>query len=467
MKIAHIASEVYPFSKTGGLADVVSALPLSLKANGLECFVISPLYKNIINNFPLKKSKESIDIQVGTDIYNIQIFQYKKSGVHYIFLSNPYLFERDGLYTSNGKDYSDNCLRFGIFTKAALHFITNSIGTLDIIHCHDWQTALTAPLLKTEFQDIKAKVVFTIHNIAFQGIFDFSELSKLNLDTWLFGFGGFEYYGKANLMKCAIIKSDAVTTVSPTYANEIQTPELGYGLEGVLSEHSYKLQGILNGIDYNVWSPQKDKHIIQKYSQKSTKRGKTINKDYLLNRFNLPKDKPLFGFVSRFTKQKGIDITIDIIKKFHKDINFILLGDGDSSVKQELETLNSLKEAAIQFGYNEPLSRQIYAGSDFYLMPSLFEPCGLSQLIAMKYGAIPIVRKTGGLSDTIVDISSNGYGIIFEDYTTDSFANAIDRALSVYHKGESDQFYRLAMEKDFSWNESSKQYITLYKKLRG
>jgi len=463
MKIVHIASEVYPFSKTGGLADVAFSLPVYQKKLKNDVYVITPLYKGILEKFDkIKYTGKKTWVDTDLCVFEFGIFKIKMNGVTFIFLSNFFLFERGGYYGENGKDYSDNFLIFGSFTKAALNVIKYILKDSDIIHCHDWQSALAPALLKTEYKDINAKIVLTIHNLAFQGLFKIEDVLKLRIDPWLCGLECLEFYGMANFLKAGIMMSDFVTTVSPTYAQEVMTPEYGFGLEGVLKKCSFKFAGILNGLDYKIWNPNADRFIFKNYSKRNYK-NKVYNKIELCKKYELAVKLPLFVFVSRFTEQKGISILIDAMKGFTNEANFILLGDGDAHIKQQLLVLNKRKNIKIFFGYNEALSRQLYAGGDFYLMPSKFEPCGISQLIAMRYGSVPIVRKTGGLKDTVTDLYfEGGHGIVFENYSSKKLIESIWRSIDVYSSGLFDKLILKNMEKDYSWVNTAKEYVKMY-----
>lgn len=466
MKVLHAVSEVYPFSKTGGLADVAYSLPVYQSKLGHEIYVVSPLYKDILKNFPKIKytgKKTWADTELG--VFEFGIHTLRMEGIRFIFLSNIFLFERGGYYGKDGKDYPDNYLIFGCFAKAVLNIATHFIKDLDIIHCHDWQTGLIPPLLKTEYKKYDIKSVFTIHNLAFQGLFEFDKILKLKIDSWLCGLECLEFYSLANFVKGAVSMADFVITVSPSYAEEIKTPEYGFGLEGVLKKHSKRLTGIVNGIDYKIWNPATDKFIYKKYSKNSWK-SKQFNKISFCREHGLDEKLPLFGFVSRFTEQKGMSVLIDSLREFSGKANFILLGDGDSRIKKELDMIKKYANITIFFGYDEKLSRKIYSASDFYLMPSKFEPCGISQLIAMRYGCIPVVRGVGGLKDTVKDVlSEDGHGIVFYNYTSDGLLNAISRGVDIYFSGDFKNLSRENMLKDFSWVNSSKRYVKLYEKI--
>jgi starch synthase len=465
MKIVQVASEVYPFSKTGGLADVVYALSKYQKKLKNDVYVISPLYKGILEKFPeISDTGRKTWVETNEGTFEFNIFAHKKERVNYIFLSNLFLFERGGYYGKNGVDYKDNYLVFGAFSKAALNVIRHYIKGADIVHCHDWQTALIPSLLKTEYPDIGAKSVFTIHNIAFQGLFEFSKILNLRIDLWLCGLECLEFYGKANFMKSAIVMCDAFTTVSPTYADQIQTAEFGFGLENVIKRYNFKLKGILNGLDYTIWNPKDDKYLYKNYSLRNFSE-KFENKKFLCKTYGFNEKLPLFGFVSRFTEQKGVDLIVNTIDKFENKANFILLGDTNNTYMQELLYLNKFENIAVEFGFKEKLSRLIYAASDFYMMPSRFEPCGISQLIAMSYGDIPVVRSTGGLKDTIIDIKDGGNGIMFEEYSRGTFMEALNRGVNIYHSSDFLKICKKNYKIRFTWENCAIMYQNIYNKI--
>ncbi|MGE4357590.1 MAG: glycogen synthase GlgA [Candidatus Omnitrophota bacterium] len=456
LKILYVASEVEPFAKTGGLADVAGSLPVALEKLGCDIRVVMPRYKNIKTN----GNKGFLGNQVI--VYFVEHREY---------------FNRDFLYGTPEGDYPDNLDRFAYFSREVFNVAKENNFSPDIIHCNDWQTALVPVYLKTIFKEDpffkNTKTVFTIHNLAYQGIFPKEQFPRTGLDWSLFNIDGFEFYDKVNIMKGGLIFSDFITTVSPTYSKEIQTKEFGCGLEGLLAKRKDNLIGILNGIDYNIWHPLKDPVIPCKYSFNTIKK-KYVNKEYLQLEAGLEinKEIPLLGIITRLADQKGLDILAPIIDTLCKmDLQFILLGTGDKVYHEIFEQIKVRypRKTSINLKFDADLARKIYAGSDIFLMPSRFEPCGLGQMISLKYGTIPVVRKTGGLADTIVDYephSDTGNGFTFTAYSSVSLLEAIKRALSVYKDKKAwMRLIKRAMEADFSWKVSAQKYLKLYRKI--
>jgi starch synthase len=448
MKILFCSSEVVPFAKTGGLADVSAALPVALEEEGCQVKVALPKYKGIESHSP----KMGKDIEV------------------YLVENNKY-FDRDGLYGDSRGDYPDNLERFAFFCNEVLSFLKRSDFMPDIIHCNDWQSALIPIYLKTIFKDepkfSRIKTVFTIHNLSYQGLFSRDKFPQTGLGRQLFNMHALEFYGKVNLLKGGLVFSDFITTVSPTYAKEIQFPRFGCGLDGVLRKRSKDLSGIINGLDYAVWDPAGDNKIFQKYNAQNIE-DKYVNKERLQQELRLPvkKDVPLVGVVTRLAQQKGIELIISALDKMSGlDLQFVLLGTGDIKYHRLLER-RSGRNFSMNLRFDTTLARKIYAGCDMFLMPSDFEPCGLGQLISLKYGTIPVVRNTGGLKDTVVnynEANDTGNGFVFEKYNSGSMLEALNRALAVYANKEKWRGLVLgAMSCDFSWEASAKEYIELY-----
>ena len=464
MKIAFCSSEVFPFAKTGGLADVCGALPLALAKLGHQIVIFLPHYKSIDQKkFSITKVNERLS--KTTLAKNIEVYFIRQDG----------LFNRSGLYGDEKGDYPDNLERFQFYCRSVLDLLKQLNIEADIIHCHDWQTALISVYLKEKYQDdsfySSMKTLLTIHNLAYQGIFPREEYKKLGLKEDLFGLEGFEYFGKINLLKAGIIFSDAVNTVSPQYAKEIQTHEFGCGLEGVLRLHKDSVVGILNGLDHEFWNPRTDRLIEKNYSSDDFVKGKLENKKALEKTTGLSVDAkvPLFGFIGRMAHQKGIDLILDSAEELARlNAQFIIQGTGDGEYSAKLREICQRfpEKFAVWFKFDEKMAHQIYAGSDFFLMPSLFEPCGLSQMISLRYGTIPIVFKTGGLVDTIISFDKNkeqGNGFMFEDYTQEGFVSVIKTAVGVFHNKK--EFHHLiedGLQADFSWDQSAKQYAGLY-----
>lgn len=456
MKVAFVASEVVPFAKTGGLADVAGALPGTLNKLGITTVVFLPRYKGIKGTFV-----KALNIEMQKT-HAVKIF--KETNVY--FIDYPEYFERDGLYGSkNGGDYHDNCERFTLFCKAVTQMISED--NYDIVHCHDWQSAMIPLYLKSAGSNVKS--VFTIHNLGYQGKFAGSKFSLLGIDKKYFTPEGIESHGDISFLKAGILYSDAVTTVSENYAREIQTPEFGFGLEDVLKKRSDCLYGIINGLDYNLWDPKTDNLIYQTYGGFA---GKTKNKAYLAQECNIDPKRPFIGMISRIAGQKGFDILTKVLDEtVEMGFNFVLLGFGEEKYHVKLKNLEEIypDKVSIHIKFDNKLAHRIYAGSDFFLMPSKYEPCGLGQLISLKYGSVPIVRKTGGLADTIEEFNPkklSGNGFLFEEYSSHALVDAVSRAHSIYC--DRDIFKILSeqcMEYDFSWEQSAKKYKKLYASL--
>ena len=433
---------------------MAGSLPLALGRLGIQVVIMMPRYRG------LKESKKKLS-------ENVTIY----------FIENEAYFNRAAIYGNEGGDYADNLQRFNFFSNRVLSLAKEIKFKPDLIHAHDWQTALVPAFLKTKLAGDpffkRTKTLLTIHNMAYQGHFLESEFSSLEVDPALFSIGAFEYYGRINLLKAGIIFADAISTVSPMYAKEIQTKDYGYGLEGVVKKRHAHLRGILNGIDTDLWNPEKDKQIKKHYSSKDPK-GKDICKADLQKRCRLKVDPeiPLFGIVSRLTEQKGIDTLSEIADAFlSKNVQFALLGDGESVYERGFKNIAARhpKNTAVFLGFNAAEAQTIYAGSDFFLMPSRFEPCGLGQLISLRYGTLPIVRRTGGLADTIVDVDADpkkGNGFVFTDHGSGKFLRAIDRAIGVFHdKKRFNALRKHAMNADFSWEKSAAEYKKFYKEI--
>jgi starch synthase len=478
-----------PLAKVGGLADVVGALPKELENLGCDVRVIIPLYNQVkenLKNLELKAKNLRKEITVCLDWlpFKGNVMEVNLNGLTVYLLKNDNFFNRDYIYSTPQGDYQDNDLRFGFLSLGALEIAKALDFKPDIIHCHDWQTALVPISLKWR-RHVKddpffseSKVVFTIHNISYQGLFPKEILDKLGLPLYVFTPQGVEFYGKVSLLKGGIVYSDVVTTVSPNYAEEIKTPEYGNALDGILrwvSLETNKLVGILNGIDYEVWNPMTDKALYVNYGVGDIN-SKLKNKAELQNELRLYADegKPLLGMVTRLTEQKGVDLVVEALPQiFDLELQVAILGTGEEKYVRMIEYAKSRYKGnlSVVIGFNDEVARRIYAGSDMFLMPSRFEPCGLGQMIAMRYGSIPIVRGTGGLLDSVKDYTAdkkNGNGFVFHDFSKVSFLDALTRALPVYEKHEEwIGIVTRAMKEDFSWKRSSEKYLELYERLKG
>ncbi|MGQ9534189.1 MAG: glycogen synthase GlgA [bacterium] len=457
MKVIFVTSEAVPYAKTGGLADVSGTLPKYLKQAGIETNVIMPKYKGI-------EAKKIMEL-------DIEFLGKKKIGVFKdndtYFLDYPEYFFRDGLYGTQSGDYPDNFERFTLFARCVIALLEEL--KFDIVHCHDWQTGLVPLYIKDN--RLNFKTVFTIHNLGYQGRFPKEKFHLLGIGPKYFNPEAIEFYGDINFLKAGILYGDLITTVSPHYAEEIQTPEYGFGLEGVLKKVSGKLHGILNGIDYQIWNPENDALIYQPYKDFL---GKQKNKLELTKECFLDYKKPLIGMVSRIAGQKGFDILIKVLDDIIAlNFNFILLGLGEQHYCERLKKFADAYpgQVFINFNFDETFAHRIYAGSDFFLMPSRYEPCGLGQMISLRYGTIPIVHKVGGLVDTVVQFNANnlsGNGFLFEPYSPSALIEALKSAYDIYCRQEI--FGRLSevcMKYDFSWNKSAAQYKKLYERLMG
>ena len=463
------ASEVYPFAKTGGLADVSHSLPRALQ-DSYELKVVMPLYSLIDRKkYAIKSLNKSFSISMNDIDYEVELFGCDYEGLEYIFIYSTLLCDREFLYGTPTSGYPDNALRFTIFCRGIVELLR--ANTYDIVHLNDWQTALV-PLLLQEESEINTKTLFTIHNLAYQGLFSYETLNEIAIDSKYFTIDVLEFYGQMNFMKAAIAYSDAVTTVSQSYADEILTATFGCGLDGFLRSHKSKLTGIINGIDSEHFTPSKDKLLEYPFTNLTEKK---LNKKSYLKEKNLKGiTKPLFIFIGRFTSQKGVDLLIESLEEIAlNDCNIAILGDGEIQYQEKIkEIVDRYDNIHFEFKYNEVLSHQMYASADFLLMPSLFEPCGLNQMIAMNYGAIPIVHKVGGLKDTVNDYklfdkeSNKAYGILFEDPSSDSLIYSFNEALALYStKKDYNKIVKHNMLCDFSWKNSAKLYDKLYKQL--
>jgi len=453
------ASEVVPFAKTGGLADVAGALPLALEELGQEVIITMPLYKSIQNSpakaGKIQKLKEGISYSVIGK--NIKVY----------FIENESYFNRDGLYGNKTGDYKDNLDRFSFYCKRTLELLKEINFRPDIIHVHDWQASLIPVYLRTIYANDgfykDTKTVLTIHNIGYQGLFPREEFPKLGLDWGLFNMECLEFYGKVNILKAGMVFSDIINTVSPTYSKEIQGKEFGFGLEGVLNKRRDSVFGILNGLDYSIWNPDTDKFIAKNYSLKSLE-DKQKNKEDLQRFCKLvpEKDMPLFGIVSRLAEQKGFDILAEAIDEICKmKLQLIILGIGDLKYHLILEKMvkEYPKVISLHLRFDNPLAHKIYAGSDIFLMPSKYEPCGLGQMISLRYGTIPLVFKTGGLADTVNE--ENGF--VFGRYNKEDLIKTIKKSVIAFkNRKKWFELMNKAIRSNFSWKESAKKYLELY-----
>ncbi len=487
LNILFVSSEVEPFAKTGGLADVSSALPKAIKDLGHEIRIMMPRYRFIgERKFKLHdiiRLKE-IPIPIGDTnvIGNVKssFISDLKEKVQVYFLDNEGYFGRDGIYQSptTKKDYKDNDERFIFFARGVLETLKHLGWQPDIIHCNDWQTGLIPAYLKTIFKNeplLKPiKTVFTIHNMAYQGAFPKETFFKSNLPKELFGPEGVEAYGNFNFLKTGIYFSDIITTVSEKYASEIcLSDEIGAGLSGLLSARQKNLHGILNGIDHHTWDPSADNFLYRKFDSKSIE-AKSDNKNALIAKLGLDPSKnlPLLGSISRMVNLKGFDLLSACMEEILKlDVNYVMLASGDKELEKKFEQIQKKfpHRFSLILGYNDELAHMIEAGCDIFVMPSKYEPCGLNQMYSMRYGTVPLVHATGGLDDTVEDYtgSGKGNGFKFDKYDTKELLKTVQRALKLLQQqpDEWKKIMRNGMLRDFSWENSARKYLNLYKDL--
>jgi len=472
MRILIASPEAVPYAKTGGLADVAGSLVKEYKKMKKEAYIILPLYRKIREgNIPLKNTNLKIKVPVGERLVEGEIFSSQPSAY---FISCDEFFDREELYGTPLGDFFDNASRFVFFSRGVIEACRALNIRPDIIHCNDWQTSLIPLFLKKLYKGDNffknTSTLLTIHNLGYQGLFPASDMPLTGLEWDLFNPEGIEFYGKVNFLKAGLISADVLTTVSSSYAKEILRKEFGFGLEGVLQKREKDIYGVINGIDYDEWTPLRDVHIPEKFNSENLK-GKNECKKYLVKEACLDRvDRPLVGMVGRLSAQKGVDLVLQSLEELMSlGINLIILGKGDKKYHVGFtEAAKRYRERiSVTIGFEEPLAHRIYAGSDFFLIPSRYEPCGLGQLISMRYGSIPVGRLTGGLTDTIQDfnpLTSKGTGFLFSDYTPSALQDAIKRALCVYT--DMDKLSKMiinAMNMDFSWKRSAERYIELYK----
>ncbi len=481
MKILHAASEVFPYAKTGGLADMVDGLAKGLAGHDYRVAVVTPLYRGTRDHFVAAAQPGlKIELPLGETRLQAQVWiQQPLPNLTVYFIDRPEFYDRADLYHTDGHDYPDNAARFIFFSKCVAHLARHLDFQPDLVHVHDWQTALV-PLILRHQRDHEGwftapRSVLTIHNLAFQGLFPRSAYDLTNLPPWYFHPEGAEYYGLLNCLKAGIVFADALTTVSPRYAQEIATQEFGCGLEGVLRKRQNVLTGVLNGVDYAQWRTRGNPYLRYPYDWQQMS-GKGLQKRALQKELGLPQNAavPLFGVVSRLSEQKGIDIELEALgETLAAPMQFALLGSGSPALVAAFQDLARRfpEQVALQIGYDPGLSHRIEAGSDFFLMPSRYEPCGLNQMYSLRYGTIPIVRATGGLDDSVVDLTEDlgtANGIKFHEYSARALARAIEKALVLYqHPALLRHYRRNAMRADFSWERTCLQYMKIYERALG
>jgi starch synthase len=478
MKVLIASSEIFPFAKTGGLADVTGALSKALRRIGVEADCVLPLYRTVDRD---RLSVNPAGMTVRVPLGNREeagVFEETEAGdgVRAFLVRNDRYFDREFLYGTKDGEYADNCERFTFFCRAVMEWLVRSGRRYDILHCNDWQTALLPAYARTLYSQEdairQAGTVFTIHNLGYQGLCPNYDLPLTGLGWELFTPKGLEFYGKLNLMKAGLVFADVLSTVSPTYSREIQTPEYGHGLEGVLYERREDLYGIINGIDDDEWNPARDPLIAAPFSREDLSGKKACRAD-LLAEFGWtgPVEEPVMGMVGRLTAQKGLDLLSEIGEWLARQpVRVVILGFGERTYEEAMAELGGKypDRISVRLAYDDRLAHKIEAGSDIYLMPSRYEPCGLNQIYSLKYGTVPIVRRTGGLADTVVDADEDpqgGTGFTFQRYDAEELSAAVSRALAAWaDRPRWEGIVRRAMEKDYSWGPSARGYAALYEK---
>jgi starch synthase len=477
MRILMVASEAVPFAKTGGLADVLGALPRALVRLGHDVDVMIPRYRGVPAGEPLG----ALRVPLGPQVHEVTLSHVEADGVRTLLVGHDAAFDRDYLYGAGGHDYPDNPERFALLARAALEWAAASRDPYDVLHAHDWQAGLAPVLLEREFASHRTlstlRTVFTIHNLAYQGLADASWLPRLGLGWDLLQIDALEYWGRISFLKGGIVFSGTITTVSPRYAEEIQTPDYGFGFDGILRHRSADLVGILNGIDYDRWDPARDPHLPVPYSA-SALDAKEASKRALLNEYGLPVDaaaiaRPVVGMVSRLVDQKGFDLIAQLADVLPSlDATFVLLGTGERRYEDLWLGLAARHPERIgaKIGFDEGLAHRVEGGADLFLMPSRFEPCGLNQMYSLRYGTVPLVHATGGLFDTVRNYDARtgeGTGFTFDEYSAQALLGTLQWALSIYkEKGVWRRLQAAGMRQDFSWDASAKRYERVYEAAR-
>lgn len=486
LRVIIAASEAVPFSKTGGLADVAGALAKSLDQLGHDVTLFLPDYFQLRQNNstlpPIADAGLRFSISMNGRVVpgTLNWTTLPDCNVRVLLIRQPEYFDRRQLYQEHGHAYVDNCERFSYFCRAVMEISRQMILRPDVVHCNDWQTGLINGLLQTQYQGRpgfeRTAGVMTLHNMAYQGRFWHFDMPLTGMDWRYFNHNQMEAWGDLNLLKTGIAFADQITTVSPTYANEICTPDGGYGLEGLLFHRRDDLVGILNGIDDDVWNPETDQHLPARYSIRTFTDGKPQCKAHLQRRMHLDEraDVPILGMVSRMADQKGFDLITGAAERIlAQDLQLVFLGTGDPFYEGQLRELSGRYpgKVAAEIGFDESLAHQIEAGADMFLMPSRFEPCGLNQMYSLRYGTVPIVRKVGGLADSVENFESESEslqtatGFVFVDYSKELLAETIEKAVLLFRKPDIwNQIIRNGMSRDWSWNRSAQEYVSVYRK---
>jgi len=471
-----VASEVHPFAKTGGLADVLGALPPALTKLGHQVDVVMPRYRGIT----VGASIGQITVTLGGQVDVVDVSAVVDRNVRYVFVSQAPYFDREYLYGAASRDYPDNPERFAFLSNAALSWAASTGHRYDVVHAHDWQAGLIPLLVRRGVPAWRGAerpaTIFTIHNLAYQGIFDASWLPRLGLGWDLMRIDALEYWNRISFLKGGIMFAEVITTVSPRYAEEIQTPELGFGFDGILRSRASDLVGILNGIDYDQWDPERDLNLPVPFSA-SKMAGKAAAKRRVLETFGLPKTpdtgrRPLVAMISRLVDQKGFDLLGQISDALPVlGASFVLLGSGEPQIETQWRELaiRHPNRIGVRIGFDDALAHLMEGGADLFLMPSRFEPCGLNQMYSLRYGTVPVVHATGGLFDTVHNVdetSGNGTGFTFNEYSPVALLGALGRALQMFENRPAWRRIQMAgMREDFSWDASAREYVKVYERV--
>jgi starch synthase len=480
LKVLFLSPEVVPFAKTGGLADMAGSLPVALRRQGAEVRLCLPFYRMVREgNFETRSLLKNLGAPLGKETLAADVLETRmEEDIPVYLIKREDLYDRPNLYGNSSGDYYDGLERFTFFAHASL-LIAEALGFgPDVIHCHDWQTGLVPALLRGPYRQSPilkdARTVFTIHNIGYQGLFPVDKFRVTGLPVQFFNPEGLEFWGKISLLKAGIVYSDAINTVSPTYAKEIQTPEFGLGMGGILHHRLSSLHGILNGVDYCLWNPAQDSYLPARYSV-TDMTGKQTCKEALIRKMKLDPSRnhrPLLGMITRLDPQKGVDILMDILDRIMAlDVTLVIIGSGTRPYQEALEAATSKHPGSVglKLGLDEPLAHHIMAGADILLIPSRYEPCGLTQMYALKYGTVPVARTTGGLEDTITAFDPQtglGNGFKFGPYEPEAFLAAVREAVELFpNKAQWGKLMANAMAADFSWDRSAHAYMELYQSL--
>ena len=469
MNIVHITSEVLPFSYAGSMAETLFCLPYAEKRAGHQVTVLSPLYASVDTaKHNIKSLQLKTWVNAGFAVYEFELFETYLNDIRYVFFKNDDLFNRAGLYGMVKFDYADNDIRFGTFSQAALNFVKYHNIDADILHCHNWQTALVPVYKKLNYSDLSCKVVLTIHSVDNLGVFNKFTLEALNLPWDIYNIDNIEYYDNISFLKGGIVFADAITTLSPTFAKELINNGGGIGVEEIFYNHAHKLVGILNGICSMIWNPAEDTNIEKNFSADDIS-GKNVCKNTLCSELGLDQNLPLVVFIQKMLPERGLDLVLNAAQEFaDNNINLIIFGPNSSDyinkIQEIKEKYNNIK---IIFNDHANKSQKEYAAADIVIMPSLYEPCGSSLMIGMRYGAVPVARNTGGLVDGSKEAVEKGVGFTFDDFSVKAMMKAVKKAVALITSDKHDEVVKTLLQIDNSWQKASEKYIELYRKIIG